>query len=62
MVSNCAERFPEATKAVALRAVLNYLEDEEDARIAEEALDEHYRTGAKTILLEEVAKKLGLEG
>lgn len=60
LLEDLAHRRGTDSKAVALRAVLEYLEDEEDARIAEAALDEHYRTGGKTISLEEAVKKLGL--
>jgi predicted DNA-binding protein len=61
LLHDLAQRRGSDPKTVALRAVLDYLEDEEDARIAEAALDEHYKTGGKTYTLEDVAKKLGLE-
>ena len=60
LLEDLAQRRGSDPTSVALRAVLEYLEDEEDARIADAALDEHYRTGGKTISLAEVAKRLDL--
>jgi RHH-type transcriptional regulator, rel operon repressor / antitoxin RelB len=45
----------------AREAILNYLEDLEDAYIAEKALDEFYKSGRKTVPLEEVMKNLGMD-
>jgi RHH-type transcriptional regulator, rel operon repressor / antitoxin RelB len=61
LLEDLAQRRGTDPKSVALRALLEYLEDEEDSRIAEAALEEHYSTGGKTYSLEEVAKRLGLD-
>jgi RHH-type transcriptional regulator, rel operon repressor / antitoxin RelB len=45
----------------AKEAIMNYLEDLEDAYIAEKRLDEFYKSGEKAIPLEEVKKVLGLD-
>jgi RHH-type transcriptional regulator, rel operon repressor / antitoxin RelB len=45
----------------AKEAIMNYLEDLEDAYIAEKRLDEFYKSGEKAIPLEEVKKALGLD-
>ena len=45
----------------AREAILNHLEDLEDAYIAEKALDEFYKSGEKAIPLAEVLKDLGLD-
>jgi RHH-type transcriptional regulator, rel operon repressor / antitoxin RelB len=45
----------------AREAILNHLENLEDAEIAEKALDEFYRSGEKAIPLDEVLKKYGMD-
>jgi RHH-type transcriptional regulator, rel operon repressor / antitoxin RelB len=45
----------------AKEAIMNYLEDLEDAYIAEKRLDEFYKSGEKAVPLEEVRKALGLD-
>jgi RHH-type transcriptional regulator, rel operon repressor / antitoxin RelB len=45
----------------AREAILNYLEDMEDAYIAEKALDEFYKSGETAIPLVQVRKELGLD-
>lgn len=45
----------------AKEAILNYLEDIEDAYIGEKALDEFYKSGEKAIPLSQVRKELGLD-
>jgi RHH-type transcriptional regulator, rel operon repressor / antitoxin RelB len=45
----------------AREAILYYLEDLEDAYIAEKALDKFYKSGGKTVSLEEVMKDLGMD-
>jgi RHH-type rel operon transcriptional repressor/antitoxin RelB len=45
----------------AREAILNHLEDLEDAYIAEKALDEFYKSGEKAIPIEQVIEELGLE-
>jgi RHH-type transcriptional regulator, rel operon repressor / antitoxin RelB len=42
-------------------AILNYLEDLEDSIIAEKRLDAFYKSGAKSVSLEEVKKDLGMD-
>jgi RHH-type transcriptional regulator, rel operon repressor / antitoxin RelB len=44
----------------AREAILNYLEDLEDAALAEKRLNEFYKSGEKAIPLEEVLKKHGM--
>jgi RHH-type transcriptional regulator, rel operon repressor / antitoxin RelB len=61
LLDDLAQRRGTDARSVALHAVMEYLEDEEDSRIAEAALDEHYGTGGKTIPLSEVVKRLGLD-
>ena len=46
----------------AREAILRYLEDMEDSFIAEKRLDEFYASGEKTIPLEEVLKRYGMDG
>jgi RHH-type transcriptional regulator, rel operon repressor / antitoxin RelB len=46
----------------AREAILRYVEDMEDAYIAEKRLDEFYAAGEKAIPLEEVLKRYGLDG
>jgi predicted DNA-binding protein len=44
------------------KAIEQYLEDLEDIRAAEEALEEYHRTGgAGTITLDELSRRLGLD-
>jgi RHH-type transcriptional regulator, rel operon repressor / antitoxin RelB len=45
----------------AKEAIMNYLEDLEDAYIAEKRLDEFYKSGEKAIPLDEVLKRYGME-
>jgi RHH-type transcriptional regulator, rel operon repressor / antitoxin RelB len=45
----------------AREAILAYLEDMEDAALAEKRLDEFYKSGEKAIPLEEVLKKYGMD-
>ncbi|MDE2446456.1 MAG: ribbon-helix-helix protein, CopG family, partial [Alphaproteobacteria bacterium] len=45
----------------AREAILNYIEDLEDSYIAEKRLDEFYKSGAKTVSLEEVMRDLGMD-
>ena len=45
----------------AREAILNYLEDIEDAYIGEKALEEFYKSGEKSIPLAQVRKELGLD-
>jgi RHH-type transcriptional regulator, rel operon repressor / antitoxin RelB len=45
----------------ARQAILTYLEDLEDAALAEKRLDEFYKSGEKAIPLEEVLKKYGMD-
>jgi RHH-type transcriptional regulator, rel operon repressor / antitoxin RelB len=45
----------------AREAILNYLEDLEDSMIAEKRLDAFYKSGAKTIPLEDVLKRYGMD-
>ena len=45
----------------ARRIILDYLEDLEDAEIAEKALDEFYKSGEKAIPMAEMMKKYGLD-
>jgi RHH-type transcriptional regulator, rel operon repressor / antitoxin RelB len=45
----------------AREAILSYLEDLEDAALAEKRLDEFYKSGERAIPLEEVLKKYGMD-
>jgi RHH-type transcriptional regulator, rel operon repressor / antitoxin RelB len=45
----------------AKEAILNYLEDLEDAYIAEKAWDEFEKSGKKTIPFSEVLKRYGMD-
>jgi len=45
----------------AREAILNYLEDLEDAYTAEKALDAFHKSGEKPVPLSKVRKELGLE-
>lgn len=56
-----AKRTGRTKTFYARQAILNYLEDLEDARIAEKALDEFYRSGERAIPLAEVMKEFGLD-
>jgi RHH-type transcriptional regulator, rel operon repressor / antitoxin RelB len=57
-----AKRTGQSKTALARQAILNYLEDMEDADMAERALDEFYASGEKAIPLEEVLKRYGMDG
>jgi RHH-type transcriptional regulator, rel operon repressor / antitoxin RelB len=45
----------------ARQAILTYLENWEDAALAEKRLDEFYKSGEKAIPLKEVLKKYGMD-
>jgi RHH-type transcriptional regulator, rel operon repressor / antitoxin RelB len=56
-----AKRTGRTKTFYAREAILNYLEDLEDTYIGEKALDDHYKSGAKTVSLADVKKDLGLD-
>lgn len=56
-----AERSGRSADEHILEAIEQHLEDLEDIHDAEGALREHHRTGARTLSLEEVSRRLGLE-
>lgn len=43
----------------AREAILEHLEDLEDTYLAEEALDEHFRSGGRTLSMAEVLERYG---
>lgn len=45
----------------AREAILNHLENLEDAALAEKRLDEFYKSGEKAIPIEDILKRYGLE-
>jgi len=59
------ERLAKATGRTktfyARKAILTYIEDLEDAYLAEKALDDVHASGEKAIPLEEVKRRYGLE-
>ena len=57
-----AERTGQSTAVVLDRLVAEHLDDLADAYLAEEAWAEHLASGEPTISLEQLEKKLGLEG
>jgi len=43
----------------AREAILEHLEDLEDAYLAEEALEEHFRSGGRTVSMDELIARYG---
>jgi RHH-type transcriptional regulator, rel operon repressor / antitoxin RelB len=60
-LASAAARTGQSKTAITRQAILNYLEDMEDADIAEKALDEFYASGEKAVPLAEVKKRLGID-
>jgi RHH-type transcriptional regulator, rel operon repressor / antitoxin RelB len=56
-----AKRTGRTKTFYAREAILNYLEDLEDAAIAEKRLDAFYKSGKKAIPLAEVLKRYDME-
>ena len=54
-----ARRTGRSKSFYAREAILEHLEDLEDTYLAEEALDEHVSSGARTISMEELLRRYG---
>ncbi|HYZ97100.1 MAG TPA: DUF6290 family protein [Acidimicrobiales bacterium] len=54
-----ARRTGRSKSFYAREAILEHLEDLEDTYLAQDALDEHYRSGGDTLSMEEVLERYG---
>lgn len=56
-----AKQTGQSKTALARQAILNFLEDLEDARIADKAMEAFEKSGRKTIPFAEVLKRYGMD-
>lgn len=54
-----ARRTGRSKSFYARQAILEHLEDLEDTYLAEDALEEHYSSGARTLSMEEILERYG---
>lgn len=54
-----ARRTGRSKSFYAREAILEHLEDLEDTYLAEDALEEHYRSGGRTLSMSEVLERYG---